>query len=241
MLIISLIKRFVDEKIYEIWKEEKMINDYKSIVDNEITIVVCGKNTQAICDKLNSRYVNTEEVGAISLSQLSGDSNSDLFILVGDIEQADTNVLPATVKFIDITDKKIDHLLKVQTDINKLREQIIDGIAAPYLGSVIGLDISEIINLINKSKKIQIGISDSTSTSYSRELISNVIASSGADMSKCNGVYLSICGDIDMIHGNEIANGLQETVGYGMDIVWSMIYDDEAPENEYYIVTLFME
>lgn len=60
-------------------------------------------------------------------------------------------------------------------------------------------------------------------------------------MSKCNGVYLSICGDIDMIHGNEIVNGLQETVGYGTDIVWSMIYDDEAPENEYYIVTLFME
>lgn len=218
-----------------------MINDYRTIVDNKITIVVCGKNTQVICNKLNSRYANIEEVGAISLSQFSGDSNSDLFILVGDIEQADTNVLPATAKFIDITDKKIDHLLKVQTDINKLREQIIDGIVAPYLGAIIALDISEIINLIDKSKKIQIGVSDSTSAWNGRKLINNVIACSGADMSKCNGVYLSICGDIDMIHGNEIANGLQETVGYGTDIVWSMIYDDEAPENEYYIVTLFME
>ena len=218
-----------------------MINDYRTIVDNKITIVVCGKNTQVICDKLNSRYANIEEVSAISLSQLSGDSNSDLFILVGDIEQVDINVLPATAKFIDITDKKIDHLLKVQTDINKLREQIIDGIVAPYLGSIIALDISEILNLIDKSKKIQIGVSDSTSASNGRKLINNVIACSGADMSKCNGVYLSICGDIDMIHGNEIANGLQETVGYGTDIVWSMIYDDEAPENVYYIVTLFME
>lgn len=218
-----------------------MINDYRTIVDNKITIVVCGKNTQVICNKLNSRYANIEEVGAISLSQFSGDSNADLFILVGDIEQADTNVLPATAKFIDITDKKIDHLLKVQTDINKLREQIIDGIVAPYLGSIIALDISEILNLIDKSKKIQIGVSDSTSASNGRKLINNVIACSGADMSKCNGVYLSICGDIDMIHGNEIANGLQETVGYGTDIVWSMIYDDEAPENVYYIVTLFME
>ena len=218
-----------------------MINDYRTIVDNKITIVVCGKNTQVICNKLNSRYANIEEVGAISLSQFSGDSNSDLFILVGDIEQDDANVLPATAKFIDITDKKIDHLLKVQTDINKLREHIIDGIVAPYLGSIIGLDISEIIYLIDKSKKIQIGVSDSTSASDGRKLINNVIASSGADMSKCNGVYLSICGDIDMIHGNEIVNGLQETVGYGTDIVWSMIYDDEAPENEYYIVTLFME
>lgn len=219
----------------------KMIKDYMSIVNNEITIVVCGKNTQLICDKLNGRYANTEEVGAISLSQLSGDSNSDLFILVGDIDQDDTNVLPATARFIDITDKKIAHLLKEQRDINKLREQIIDGIAAPYLGSLIGLDISEIINLIDKSKKIQIGISDSTSALDGRKLINNVIASSGADMSKCNGVYLSICGDIDMIHGNEIANGLQETVGYSTDIVWSMIYNNEAPKSEYYIVTLFME
>lgn len=218
-----------------------MINDYISIVNNEITIVVCDKNTQAICDKLNSRYANIEEVGAISLSQLSGDSNSDLFILVGDIEQVDINVLPTTAKFIDITDKKIDHLLKVQTDINKLREQIIDGIAAPYLGSIIGLDISEIVNLIDKSKKIQIGVSDAISASDCRKLITNVIASSGADMSECNGVYLSICGDIDMMQGSEIANCLQETVGYSADIVWSMIYDDEAPENEYYIVTLFME
>ena len=56
-----------------------MINDYRTIVDNKITIVVCGKNTQVICDKLNSRYANIEEVSAISLSQLSGDSNSDLF------------------------------------------------------------------------------------------------------------------------------------------------------------------
>ena len=222
-------------------RKKKMINDYRTIADNKITIVVCGKNTQVICDKLNSRYANIEEVSAISLSQLSGDSNSDLFILVGDIEQVDINVLPTTAKFIDITDKKIDHLLKVQTDINKLREKIIDGIAAPYLGSIIGLDISEIVNLIDKSKKIFIGFSDAISASDCRKLITNVITSSGADMSKCNSVYLSICGDIDMMQGNEIANCLQETVGYSADIVWSMIYDNKEIKNDYYILTFFME
>lgn len=72
-------------------RKKKMINDYRTIVDNKITIVVCGKNIQVICDKLNSRYANIEEVSAISLSQLSGNSNSDLFILVGDIEQVDIN------------------------------------------------------------------------------------------------------------------------------------------------------
>lgn len=149
--------------------------------------------------------------------------------------------MPTTAKFIDITDKKIDHLLKVQTDINKLREKIIDGIAAPYLGSIIGLDISEIVNLIDKSKKVFIGFSDAISASDCRKLITNVIASSGADMSKCNSVYLSICGDIDMMQGSEIANCLQETVGYSADIVWSMIYDNKEIKNDYYILTFFME
>lgn len=60
----------------------KKINDYKSILNKQIAIVVSGKNMHAICGTLNSRYANTEEVGAISLSQLSGDSNSDLFILL---------------------------------------------------------------------------------------------------------------------------------------------------------------
>ena len=37
-----------------------------------------------------------------------------------------------------------------ENNIENIRTQIIDGIIAPYLGSLIGIDIVDIVNLINE-------------------------------------------------------------------------------------------
>ena len=61
-----------------------------------------------LCDKLNGRYENTEEVGAIRFSQLTEDIKSYLFIYVGDIDKVDISILPATANWIDLADKKLN-------------------------------------------------------------------------------------------------------------------------------------
>lgn len=212
----------------------------KDIFENDITIVACGKNEHMLCDKLSGRYDNTEAVGAIRFSQLTEDIKSCLFIYVGDIDKVDISILPATVKWIDLTDKKIEHLLNSENNIENIRTQIIDGIVAPYLGSLIGIDIVDIVNLINSCDTLKIGLADSKGALDIQKLISNVILSSGVDILKCKSIYMSICGDIGIIEGNEIVENMEEVVGEDNYIVWSVIYDGKV-ENEYYVMALFME
>lgn len=211
------------------------------IKEYAVQLIVCDNNEEELYKKLCEQYKLLEEVDIVCSTRISDVSSADVFVLVGDNDDCHIVVESRGIPIVDLRDKKLQHLVKDSIGFDVVRKIIIDGLVAPYLDSLIGLDISEIVNLIGNSKKIYIGISASNNAQNTKELISNVIESVDVNMSKCSGIYLNISGDIDMLQGNEIAKGLQEAVGQDVNIVWSMIYDAKAPEDEYYMTVLFME
>lgn len=207
--------------------------------NSSILIMACGDNAQAICEEINKNYADIEEV-AIEVASSNINHTAKLVIFVGSTDNMNICKSNLQTNCIDLSDDKISHLVNIENDINIVRKRILDGILAPYLDSIIPLEISEIINLLCGSQGLHIGMSHFNIIVDSGTLINNAIASSEADISKCNGVYLSVSGDVDMIRGNEIANQLQEAVGEDKYIVWSILYNDTV-ENECTVIIVFTE
>ena len=131
---------------------------------------------------------------------------------------------------------------QVQTYIRN-NEAVITGIG-DYLWEnpdiLIGLDISDVLDLFRNYSELNIGIVTANCSSDATETIDALIASTQADISGCNKVYLYIKGDVSLMDVNDVAQALENRLGDEVEILFTATYDANKAD-EYDVLAFFIQ
>ncbi len=210
------------------------------IIEYDVLVIICDSDEHVLYERLGKQYESVEEMEIKRGSMLYVAQEPKVFVLIGDNADYNVSDWDKEIPILDFRDVNIQHLVSDDMDIEAVRSLLINGIIAPYLNSLIDLDLLDILSAIGHDKTIYTGISNSNSTSDSRELARSFVVGSGVDITKYNNVYVSIFGDVSMMQGEEIIGHLQDMLGENNYIVWSMVYNNEM-EDKYSVVAYFME
>lgn len=141
---------------------------------------------------------------------------------------------------INIKDEKLMHLVHDSRNLIEIRQLLKDSIKMVESGNIlIGLDITDLEELLKDYKELHIGMVNSKDTSNSAELVEELIKSTKADVSVCNSVYLYLKGDVSLMDVNEVATSLEEKLGEEVNIVFTATYSEIVPD-EYGVMALFL-
>lgn len=121
------------------------------------------------------------------------------------------------------------------------KQQIIDAVMATENEDIlIGLDISEVLDLFREYKELYIGMVNTRSTTEASQTIDALISSTQTDVTGCSKVYLYIKGDVSLIEVNDVAQTLEYRIGEEAEILFTATYD-KSREREYEVIALFLQ
>ena len=123
----------------------------------------------------------------------------------------------------------------------KAKQQIVDAImAAENEDILIGLDISDVLNLFRDYTDLHIGMINAGNNTDATKTIDALIASTQADVSGCNKVYLYIKGDVSLMDVNDVAQALENRLGDEVEILFTATYDANKAD-EYDVLAFFIQ